>query len=177
MGQDKALLPHPEGGVWLTALVEQMRPLALPLQLLTRHQAHADLLSDDPAIEVLMEPPPCNGPLQALGRVLPADSDQALLVLPVDMPLITTAVVQQLIAAWRQKPLHVAVAHDGSRLHPLLCVMPPGPPFQTELLEQLDAGRLRWLDWLERVPFQTVALPPEALLNANGPEDLAALKP
>ena len=176
MGRDKACLPHPRGGVWLTALVEQLRPLPMSCRVLTRHQSHGELLSDEPAVEVLIEPPPWNGPLQALSRVLPAGPQHALLVLPVDMPLITTAEVQQLIAAWRQRPEQVAVAHDGGRLQPLFCVIPSGPPFQTQLLQQLEAGQLRWMDWLQQVPSHEVVLSAEALLNANRPEDLAALE-
>ena len=176
MGRDKALLPHPDGGVWLTALVEQLQPLSLPLQLLTRHQAHADLFCNDPSVEVLMQPPPWRGPLHALGWVLPADSNQALLVLPVDMPRITTAVLGQLIKAWHQQPQTAAVAHDGRQLQPLFSVIPSGSPFQSTLLKHLQAGRLRWLDWLNQVPFQEVALPAQTLLNVNCPEDLAALR-
>ena len=80
-----------------------------------------------------------------------------------------------MIAAWQVQPDRVAVAHDGQRLQPLLAVIPSGSPFQSVLIEQVEAGRLRWIDWLSRVPHQTVPLPPAALLNANRPVDLAAL--
>ena len=69
-----------------------------------------------------------------------------------------------------------AVAHDGQRLQPLLAVIPSGSPFRSCLDQQLQRGELRWMDWLTRVPHQTVRLPAEALLNANCPADLAALK-
>ena len=45
MGRDKALLPHPSGGVWLTAMVDQLLPLGYPVQVLSRHAAHAELLA------------------------------------------------------------------------------------------------------------------------------------
>ena len=70
MGQDKALLSHPRGGVWLTALVDQVRLLGLPLQVVSRHPAHADQLVDRPDVIVVQDPPPWQGPLQALGHVL-----------------------------------------------------------------------------------------------------------
>ena len=104
MGQDKALLAHPSGGVWLTALVEQLRPLGLPICVLTRHPSHGVLLKDQSLVTVLQEPPPWAGPLQALARVLPAVSGEALLVLPVDMPCLSTNVVEQLIEAWQLQP-------------------------------------------------------------------------
>ena len=87
MGRDKALLPHPSGGVWLTALVDQLLPLGHPVQVLSRHAAHAELLAHRPGCSVVLEPPPWNGPLQALARLLPSQPGEALLVLPVDMPL------------------------------------------------------------------------------------------
>ena len=175
MGQDKALLAHPSGGVWLTALVEQLRPLGLPICVLTRHPAHGVLLKDQSLVNVLQEPPPWAGPLQALARVLPAVSGEALLVLPVDMPCLSTDIFEQLIEAWQLRPELLAVAHDGDRLQPLMAVIPTGSPFQPVLVEQLQAGRYRWLDWLSRVPHHPVHLPAAAMVNANRPEDLAAL--
>ena len=76
----------------------------------------------------------------------------------------------------RLLPLLEAVAHDGQRLQPLLAVIPSGPPFRSFLDQQLQRGELRWMDWLSRVPHQTVLLPEEALVNANYPADLAALE-
>ena len=175
MGQDKALLPHPSGGLWLTALVDQVRLLGLPLQVVSRHPAHGDQLADRPGVTVVQEPPPWQGPLQALGRVLPGTPAEALLVLPVDMPRLSAAVLQQLINAWYEKPDQIAVAQDGKRLQPLLAVIPTGEPFQTRLAEQLARGERRWMAWLASVPHRPVVLPSQALLNANCPEDLAAL--
>ncbi len=177
MGQDKALLPHPNGGVWLTDLVDQVRHLGLPLKVVSRYSAHADQLADRPDVVVLQEPPPWQGPLQALGHVLPLTPVEALLVLPVDMPRLSAAVMQQLITAWHEQPDQIAVAQDGKRLQPLLAVIPTGEPFQNRLAEQLACGDRRWMAWLALVPHRPVALPPQALLNANYPEDLAALTP
>ena len=94
---------------------------------------------------------------------------------PVDMPRLTTVVFQQLIDAWRRHPNKVAVAHDGERLQPLLAIIPSGSPFRTSLSEQLSLGCYRWLDWLDRVPYESVVLPSGCLLNANQPKDLSAL--
>ena len=175
MGRDKALLPHPDGGVWLTAMVDRLMPLGLPLRVLSRHPSHVAQLADRSDLTVQLEPAPWNGPLQALARVLSPQPGEALLVLPVDMPRLSTRVLRQLIDAWHCQPDLMAVTHDGDRLQPLLAVIPSGPPFQSLLAEQLAAGQRRWLDWLERVPHQPVRLSSEALLNANRPEDLAAL--
>ena len=175
MGRDKALLPHQKGGVWLTAMIEQLMPLGLPVVVVSRYQVHADVLAHQSGVVVLVEPPPWNGPLQALNCVLSSGSGTAWLVLPVDMPRLTTVVFRQLIAAWRRHPNRVAVAHDGERLQPLLAIIPSGAPFETCLLEQLSRGCYRWLDWLERVPYEPVLLPSGCLLNVNQSKDLLAL--
>ena len=175
MGRDKALLHHPKGGVWLTAMIDQLMPLGLPVVVVSRYQVHADVLAHQSGVNVLVEPPPWNGPLQALNCVLSSGSGTAWLVLPVDMPRLTTVVFRQLIDAWRRHPNRVAVAHDGERLQPLLAIIPSGAPFETCLLEQLSRGCYRWLDWLERVPYESVVLPSECLLNINQSKDLLAL--
>lgn len=174
MGFDKALIPHPRGGVWLTALIEELLKLSLPLIVVSRHQAHKELLIEYKDLFFLQEPPPWNGPLQALSRVLSDQPGQPLLVLPIDMPCLTGDVLQVLIEAWRNNPDQVAVAHDGKQLQPMLAVIPSAVPFQPLLMEQIGRGELRWQDWLVKVPFQHVALPPDSLLNANRPEDLPA---
>jgi molybdopterin-guanine dinucleotide biosynthesis protein A len=175
MGRDKALLPHQKGGVWLTAMIEQLIPLGLPVVVVSRYQVHADVLAHQSGVDVLVEPPPWNGPLQALNCVLSSGSGDAWLVLPVDMPRLTTVVFRQLIDAWRRHPNKVGVAHDGERLQPLLAIIPSGAPFETCLSEQLSRGCYRWLDWLERVPYESVLLPSGCLLNVNQPRDLSAL--
>jgi molybdopterin-guanine dinucleotide biosynthesis protein A len=43
MGQDKALLPHPEGGCWLGRSLALLAGLELPITLLSRHPRHLEL--------------------------------------------------------------------------------------------------------------------------------------
>ena len=175
LGRDKALIPHPRGGVWLTALLDQLRALALPVVVVSGHEVHAEMVRDRDGVSFLQEPVPWNGPLQAFAQVLSASSDRPLMVLPVDMPRLTTAVLHALIKAWLTDPQVAAVAHDGERLQPLLGIYPSGPPFQSTLISQLKGDDWSWHAWLNCIQYQSVALPADALLNANCPEDLAAL--
>ena len=175
MGTDKALIPHPRGGVWLTALLDQLCALALPVVVVSGHEIHAALIRGRDGVSFLQEPVPWNGPLQAFAQVLSPTSDQPLMVLPVDMPRLTTTVLHGLIKAWSREPQVAAVAHDGEQLQPLLGIYPSGPPFQSTLTTQLKGDDWSWHAWLDCIPHQPVALPAEALLNANCPEDLAAL--
>ena len=175
MGQDKALMPHPSGGVWLTALVTTLQQVGLPVTVLTRHASHLQVLAAITGVAMVVEPEPWKGPLMALGKVLSEKKGLPLLVCPVDMPLLTVSAVQLLIQAWIGQPDAVAVADDGVRLQPLLAVIPSGQPFQPTLQCCLESGELRWLTWLSKVPHQRVKLPADALVNVNGPEDLPAL--
>ena len=175
MGRDKALIPHPFGGVWLTALLDRLQALALPVVVVSGHRSHADLLCGRDGVTVLEEPVPWHGPLRAFAQVLSPELHRPLMVLPVDMPRLNTEVLQHLIAVWATSPQIAAVAHDGERLQPLLGIYPSGSPFQPMLRSQLNSKQWSWHAWLECIDYQSVALPADALLNANCPEDLAAL--
>ena len=173
MGRDKALLPSAAGGVWLTALIERLLSMDLPVVVVSGRPAHQACVNKLKRVRLLPEPAPWNGPLKALSHVLSSDQGDPLLVLPVDMPFLTTAVLHQLIDAWRRDPSTAAVADDGDVCQPLLGIYPSGPPFQRELMDQLNRGDHRWQNWLGRIPHRRVLLPSHALLNANCPEDLA----
>ena len=175
MGRDKALLPHPHGGVWLTALVDQLIAVPLPVLVVSRHAEHRRLLQGRPQVDVMVESPPFAGPLRALAKVLQPEPGHPLLVTPVDMPALSSAVVLQLIHAWQRDPDCAAVADDGQRLQPLLGIYPSGAPFATALDLQLRQGERRWLSWLAQIPHQRVRLSATALRNVNAPSDLSAL--
>ena len=175
MGSDKAQLLHPRGGVWLTALVDQLLSLSLPVMVLSGHPAHGRLVAGRLNVSFVEEDRPWQGPLQAFARVLAEGPGQPLFVLPVDMPCLTVAVLQRLLDAWATDSSCAAVAHDGTRCQPLLGIYPSGKPYQPALLAQLDQGDRRWQHWLNGVPHRLIALPAPALLNANRPQDLAGL--
>ena len=176
MGRDKALLPHPSGGVWLSVLVNQLRALALPVVVVSGHSAHHQLLRGCAGVDLLAEEPAGLGPLHALGQLLEADPQQeAWLVVPVDMPLLSAALLERLIQVWSLDPDQAAVADDGQRLQPLLGIYPASDVFASTLREQLSQGDRRWLHWLERIPHRAVQLPADQLRNVNAVSDLAAL--
>ncbi|MFZ9946585.1 MAG: molybdenum cofactor guanylyltransferase, partial [Vulcanococcus sp.] len=60
MGQDKALLPHPEGGCWLDHTLLQLASLQAPITLLSRwpeHLMRAETLAL-PQLQTLLDPEP-----------------------------------------------------------------------------------------------------------------------
>lgn len=184
MGQDKALLPHPEGGTWLERSLTLLAQLERPITLLSRHPGHLELAqnlnlgatatgSGRPGpISAIAEPAPWEGPLLALHRLMLLHPDQRLLLCPVDMPELSLAVLGQLVAAAAQEPEGLHLAHDGLRLQPLLGVYPSSIALRQDLTNRLDAGERRLQSWLGAHPFHPVPLDPRALRNVNRPADI-----
>jgi molybdopterin-guanine dinucleotide biosynthesis protein A len=205
MGRDKALLLHPEGGTWLERTLRLLLALQIPVTLFSRHEQHlriAHALSWDApgnsetpadpataatrqgdvvapartaAITPLEEPPPWEGPLLALQRLMQRYDGERLLLCPVDMPDLSLAVLQDLLTATAESPGgRIHLAHDGKRLQPLLGVYPSLEPLRSELTAAVQRGERRLQGWLATQAIQTVRLDPKALRNVNHPQDAAA---
>lgn len=177
MGRDKALLPHPRGGTWLEASLRLLASLEAPITLLSRHAAHHELaraLVQVPSwrLEVLLEPPPWEGPLRALGRLMARHPGERLLLCPVDMPGLNPACLQALVAAAAAAPERIHLAHDGRRLQPLLGVYPALPAREQRLQAVLAGGERGLQRWLAGELWSPVPLPAGPLRNLNRPEEL-----
>ena len=183
MGRDKALLPHPEGRTWLERTLRLLAQLETPISLLSRHGAHLELaeelaleLAPGPQMMALAEPPPWEGPLLALHRLMEHHPDERLLLCPVDMPDLSLAALQALLAgAATGSPIRLQLAHDGERLQPLLGLYPSSAPIRAHLAAAVGRGEWRLQSWLATLPYQTVPLDPRAIRNVNrpGPSQLA----
>ena len=172
MGRDKALLPHPEGGTWLERTLLLLGQLEAPITLLSRHPAHLALAPA--AITALAEPPPWEGPLLALHRLMQRHPEQHLLLCPVDMPDLTLATLHTLLAAAGDAatdgcPTRLHLAHDGERLQPLLGLYPSSTPIRTHLAAAVQRGERRLQSWLAALPCGPVPLDPRAIRNVNRP--------
>ena len=176
MGRDKALLSHPEGGSWLERTLRLLAQLNAPITLLSRHRAHlqlaealqAELKARGVALELIAEPPPWEGPLLALHRLMEHHPDERLLLCPVDMPDLSLAALQALLAA--ADPTRLQLAHDAERLQPLLGLYPSSAPIRAHLAAAVQRGERRLQSWLVELPCQAVALDPRAIRNVNRPE-------
>ena len=175
MGQDKAALPHPNGGSWLSHAAALLSQVCPSVAVCSQHSSHADLIAELERVVLALEPAPAQGPLHALQLVLPKGNDSALLVAPVDMPQLNRRTLDALIAQWRRSPCQAAVAHDGERLQPLLGIYPGGSEQCNGLAEVLASGERRWQAWLATIPHQAVVLPAAPLINANTPAERARL--
>ena len=178
MGLDKALLSHPEGGSWLERTLRLLAQLQAPITLLSRHRAHlqlaevlqVELKARDVALELIAEPPPWEGPLLALHRLMEHHPDERLLLCPVDMPDLSLAALQVLLGgAATGSPTRLLLAHDGERLQPLLGLYPSIAQTRAHLAAAVERGERRLQGWLATLPCQAVPLDPRAIRNVNRP--------
>ncbi|MCP9775509.1 molybdenum cofactor guanylyltransferase [Cyanobium sp. WAJ14-Wanaka] len=184
MGRDKALLPHHAGSTWLELSLRLLAQLEMPITLISRHSAHLELaeeialkLARRSPVSVLAEPPPWEGPLLALHRLMQQHPDERLLLCPVDMPDLSLAALQTLLAAaaddasaTAENPTWLHLAHDGERLQPLLGVYPSSAPIRCHLASAVERGERRLQSWLVELPYQAVTLDPRVIRNVNRPE-------
>ena len=179
MGQDKALLPHPEGGTWLERQVRLLASLGEPVTLLTPHRRHWELaagLNQQGCLRVqpVAEPAPQQGPLVALQHLLELHPGCQLLLCPVDMPWLGPSSLRVLVQAAEKYP-DIVVAHDGLRCQPLLGIYPATAQRRRGLLHVLGTGERRLLSWLGQQRNEQIRLPADQLRNCNHPDDCAAL--
>ena len=179
MGQDKALLPHPEGGSWLERQLRLLASLGEPVTLLTPHRRHWELaagLNQQGCLRVqpVAEPAPQQGPLVALQHLLELHPGCQLLLCPVDMPWLGPSSLRELVQAAAEYP-DIVVAHDGHRSQPLLGIYPATAQRRRGLLRVLGTGERRLLTWLEQERAHQILLPADQLRNCNHPADCATL--
>ena len=179
MGQDKALLPHPEGGTWLERQLRLLGSLGEPVTLLTRHSSHLELAAGltrqgQLRIHLVPEQAPQQGPLLALQRLFARNPGCQLLVCPVDMPWLGEASLRLLLQAGAEHS-GIVLAHDGARAQPLLGIYPATAQRRSDLRRFLDSGERRLQTWLAQEKSHQIALPADQLRNCNYPADCAGL--
>lgn len=176
MGRDKALIPHPQGGCWLTHSIGLCHQQGLMVDVVSSNSNHHLLASTLEGVACRSDPFPGKGPLAALSGVFGKATVMGLLVLPVDMPWLESQTVIKLIRAWKEQSSLAMVSHDGIRLQPLFAIYPNDSFYRETILAQLASDQLSMLDWLKKVPYRTLVFPEGSLRNANCPADLLRLE-
>lgn len=110
-----------------------------------------------------------HGPLMGIYSGLRAATTQWVMVAPCDTPQLPADLVTQMASAVGRH--HIAVAHDGERLHPVVMLL------QRRLVDDLGCalatGERKIRRWIERHPWTPVQLPgaADAFINLNTEED------
>lgn len=170
MGRDKALLSHPDGATWLEHTLALLAQLDAPVTLLSRYPEHLEL-AQAMGCTASSEPPPWEGPLLALHRLMQQHPDQRLLLCPVDMPNLNLETLQILLTAaaanLASHPAAIQLAHDGDRLQPLLGLYPAGAHRRNQLAGAVAGGERRLQTWLSTQHWLSVPLDAHAIRNVN----------
>lgn len=166
MRRPKALLPW-KGGTIASHLMAMAQPLV--------HQGlvvGTDALPMAAGWSALLDEQPGQGPVGGLAAALPRLRTPYALVLSCDVPLLTTAVLQALLAQ-HAAPSNACLVDTNGRVHPLVGVYTreAGACFQQALAQ----GQRRLMTVLETLPMQYLPCSaPHALTNINTPEQYQA---
>lgn len=117
-----------------------------------------------------------DGPLAGvLAAMVHADAD-VLLVIPCDSPMITTRQLQKLLFSCVENAVDVAVAFDGSRLHPVIFAVKTA--LQTNLQDYLSSGQRKVGTWLQKQNLVRVNFSGESEIfnNINTLSELAVFE-
>ena len=143
-------------------VAQALEGAGLEVQLVVRDTELAEL-----GLPLLHEPPrPGFHPLQGLSAVLKSlEPGECAVVAPCDMPWLCVDSIHALLAGGAP-----AVASDGQRIHPLLCLVPGdwGPRVE-EVLGRGGAARELFTE------VRQVVLDSAQLVNINRIEDLKAV--
>ena len=113
--------------------------------------------------------PGYHGPLMGIYSGLRAATTPWVMVVPCDTPLLPADLVTQMASTMGRH--HIAVAHDGERLHPVVMLLQRG--LAADLGRALAGGERKIRRWIERHSWIPVQLPDgaEAFINLNTEED------
>jgi molybdenum cofactor cytidylyltransferase len=128
MGRDKALLPLPGGGCFVTRLVATFLAAGCDdvtvVAGATARQIAAAVADARLPVRVVVNPDPARGQLSSLHvalAALPMPPPLALLVAPVDLPLIAVETVRTIVEAWSRSRAPIVRPALGPRHgHPVL---------------------------------------------------------
>ena len=165
MGEDKALLPHPEGGTLLSRAAALLAGLCDEVWLLSGSGERYPGL----ALPELEDPLPGLGPLGGIAAALARTDSRPALLVPVDLPALQSEHIRRLRDAfWETEPGLAAAVDSAGRLS-ALGVWHPRAAARVEIALARERLSLRQL--AAGLTVVRVTLPDAALVNWNRPED------
>ena len=129
-----------------------------------------------PGTRSVMDLCPDCGPLGGLFSCFVSARQKCAFVLSVDVPLISAATLEDLLAAHFRGDYDATILTGEGRLEPLIAVYNTDT---TAILKELTANKkLAMKAYIDRLHYQLYSYngSPEELLNCNSPEDFAAVR-
>jgi len=173
-GVDKGLLDY-HGRPLVAYVADVVRPqvddlLIIANRNIDRYREFADAVFPDLDQE-------CLGPLAGMASALAHASSEWVLCVPCDTPYLPDNLVARLYRQVLRAGADIAVACDGHRLHPAVCLLHRSclPSLRVHLQERL----LQVTTWLEQCPHTIVDYSdcPQRFINMNTPADMRAPRP
>jgi molybdenum cofactor guanylyltransferase len=129
------------------------------------YQAYGEVVEDNLA--------DFQGPLSGISSALHVCSTPYLLVLPCDSPLVTSALIDEIIAKMATSSAEICVAHDGQIMHATFALI--RSDLGSNLDEFLASGERKMALWYrgQKLARVDVSGHLEVLTNINRVEDLA----
>lgn len=115
------------------------------------------------------------GPLAGVAAALGVCATPWLYTIPVDCVRPRQDILNALWAVSMTREADAVVAHDGTRRQPLFALYRSTLAASAEEALAAGAGVMRWQDSLNTLEVDLSALPDDAWLNLNTPEDLALM--
>jgi molybdopterin-guanine dinucleotide biosynthesis protein A len=116
------------------------------------------------------------GPLAGLLSALETSDSDYVLSVPCDTPLLPTDLVERMRQTLEQEEAEACTVEDGVRLHPVILLVKR--QVLDGLRDYLAGGGRKVHDWFHSVDHCSADFSdqPEAFININTPEQLAALQ-
>ncbi len=113
------------------------------------------------------------GPLAGIASALLAAKTDYVLIVPCDSPYLPYDLVARLAAALTQTHAEVAVAHDGTRMQPVVALLQSD--LAEDILQSIQRGHNKTELWMRsrRLALADFSDQPQAFKNINSTEDIA----
>lgn len=112
------------------------------------------------------------GPLAGIASALLAAKTDYVLVVPCDSPYLPHDLAARLATALTQAHAEVAVAHDGTRMQPVVALLQRD--LAEDILQSIHRGHNKTERWMtsHRLAVADFSDQPQAFKNINTPEDM-----
>ena len=173
MGHDKALIQHHEGGNWLTHKIKILNALNLETFVMTNHFSHFTEVDKKNNVEMILDSQPFDGPLTCMEQIFSSfkKSTSNILIVPIDMPNLSTKLIFSLIKAWEENKNYAVVSHDGIFAQPLFGIYPINEKNHCKLKNNLSYGKKNFLGWVDQIPHKYFYANNRDLININSKKD------
>ena len=112
------------------------------------------------------------GPLSGIASALLAAKTDYVLIVPCDSPHLPHDLAARLATALTQAHAEVAVAHDGTRMQPVVALLERD--LAEDILQSIQRGHNKTERWMtsHRLAVADFSDQPQAFKNINAPEDM-----